>query len=76
MRAQGVSRADVSIVYGGDNVMVKVRDDREGSDGLAPEVLRALRERVGLYGGGLRAATSQGSPGFEVEVRLPVGGPR
>jgi signal transduction histidine kinase len=76
MRARGVSRADVSIVYGGDNVMVKVRDDREGSDGLAPEVLRALRERVGLYGGGLRAATSQGSPGFEVEVRLPVGGPR
>ncbi len=74
--AQDVSRADVSIVYGDDNVLVNVRDDRAGPDGLAPDVLRALRERVGLYGGALRAVPRRGSPGFEVEVRLPVGGPR
>jgi signal transduction histidine kinase len=74
--AHGVSRADVSIVYGEDNVSIKVRDDRQGSAGLAPEVLRALRERVSLYGGALRAGPSRGGPGLELEVRLPVGGPR
>lgn len=74
-RASGVSRADVSIVYGGDSVLLKVSDDREGPDGLDPDMLRALRERVGLYGGALRAAPAPGR-GFEVEARLPVGGPR
>jgi signal transduction histidine kinase len=71
--APGVSRADVSIVYGDDSVLVNVRDDRASSDGLAPDVLRALRDRVGLYGGVLRAVPRRGTPGFEVEVRLPVG---
>lgn len=75
-RASGVSRADVSIVYGDQNVLVKVRDDREDREGLDPEVLRALRERLGLYGGALRAVPRQGSRGFEVEARLPIGGPR
>ena len=75
-RADGVSHADVSIVYGEDNVLVKVRDDRASSDGLDPDVLRALRERVGLYGGALRAVPSQAGPGYEVEVRLPIGAPR
>ena len=74
-RASGASRADVSIVYGGDSVLVNVRDDREGRDGLDPDAWRALRERVRLYGGALRAAPIQGR-GFEVEVRLPAGGPR
>jgi MYXO-CTERM domain-containing protein len=76
LRADGVSRADVSIVYGHDNVLVKVRDDRERSDGTDPDLLRALRERVNLYGGALRAVPGEGSRGFEVEARLPIGGPR
>jgi signal transduction histidine kinase len=75
-RAHGVSRAEVSIRYEGDNVLVRVRDDRAGSDGLDPDILRALRERVGLYGGVLRTASQQGTAGYEVEVRLPVGGPQ
>lgn len=74
--AGGVSRADVSIVYGDDNVLLRVRDDRESADGPDPEVVRALRERVGLYGGALRAVPRRGSRGFELEVRLPVRGPR
>lgn len=74
-RAAGVSHAEVSIVYGADNLLVKVRDDREGSDGFDPDVLRGLRERVSLYGGALRAAR-QDAGGFEVEARLPIGGPR
>jgi signal transduction histidine kinase len=74
-RASGVSHADVSIAYGGDSVLVKVCDDRTGPDGLDPGMLRSLRERVGLYGGSLRATPSP-SRGFEVEARLPVGGPK
>jgi signal transduction histidine kinase len=74
--AEGASHADVLITYGEDNVLVKVRDDRSGSDGLEPAVLRALRERVNLYGGALRAASRQDSEGFEVEVRLPIRGSR
>lgn len=73
--AEGVSHADVSIVYGRDSVPVKVCDDRERADGLDSESVRALRERVGLYGGALGAAPLE-SGGFEVEARLPVGGPR
>jgi signal transduction histidine kinase len=75
-KADGVSRADVSIVYGDGSVLVKVRDDRATSDGLDPEVMRALRDRVGLYGGVLRAASRQAGEGFEVEARLPIGGPQ
>jgi signal transduction histidine kinase len=75
-RADGVSHADVSIVYGQDNVLVKVRDDRTSTEGMDPAVLRALRERVNLYGGALRAVPRQGHRGFEFEARLPVRGAR
>jgi signal transduction histidine kinase len=75
-RADGASHADVSIVYGADSVLVKVRDDRRGAEGPDPEVLRALRGRVGLYGGALRASPGRGGRGFELEARLPIGGPR
>jgi signal transduction histidine kinase len=75
-RAHGISRADVSIRYGEDNVSLKVRDDRDSGDGPDHDVLRALRERVGLYGGMLRAVRRQDGPGFELEARLPIGGPR
>jgi signal transduction histidine kinase len=74
-RAHGVSHAEVSIVYGEDNVLVKVRDDRDAPDGPDPDVLRALRERVGLYGGALRAVRRQDGRGFELEARLPIKGP-
>lgn len=75
-RAEGASHADVSIVYDDDNVLIRVSDDRQGSDGLEPEVLRALRERVSLYGGAVRAFPRPDGRGFELEARLPIGGPR
>lgn len=75
-RTDGVSRADVSIVYGDDNVLVKVRDDRESTKEPDPEVLRALGERVSLYGGALRAVPRQGGREFQFEARLPIKGPR
>ncbi|MBV9946723.1 MAG: hypothetical protein JOZ69_07745 [Myxococcales bacterium] len=75
-RAEGVSRADVSIAYGDDNVRVRVRDDRERTEGTDPEALRPLRERVSLYGGALRAVPRQDGRGFEFEARLPTKGPR
>jgi signal transduction histidine kinase len=75
-QASGVTRADVSISYGDGNVLVNITDDRESLNGPDADVVRALRERVGLYGGVLRAVHRQGGRGFEVEARLPVGGPR
>jgi signal transduction histidine kinase len=72
--AQGASHADVSIVYGDDSVLIKIRDDRESSDGRDAPILRALRERLSLYGGALREVSWEGGRGFEVEARLPIGG--
>jgi signal transduction histidine kinase len=73
--ADGVSHADVAIVYGDDHVTVTVRDDRPSPDGPDAAALLALRERVGLYGGVLRVAPRRSGPGFKVEARLPAGGP-
>ena len=60
-----------------DGVVVRVVDDARGpADGGAPSAgagrgLVGMRERVGLYGGTLRAApTPRG--GFAVEARLPA----
>jgi len=72
--ADGVSGVDVRIDYGERDVTVLVRDDRpEEGDGDASPVL-ALRERVGLYGGVLRAGARRSGRGFRVEARLPLGG--
>jgi signal transduction histidine kinase len=73
--ANGVSRADVAIVYGDGNVTLTVRDDRESRDGPDAAALRALRERVGLYGGALRVVPREDQGGFEMEARLPIRGP-
>jgi signal transduction histidine kinase len=74
-RADGVSRADVAIAYGDGDVILTVRDDRESRDGPDAAALRALRERVGLYGGALRVVPREDQGGFEMEARLPIRGP-
>jgi signal transduction histidine kinase len=72
--AEGVSGVEVRIDYGERDVTVIVRDDRPGEgDGDASSLL-ALRDRVGLYGGFLRAGTRRSGRGFRVEARLPLGG--
>ena len=74
--ADGVSHADVAIVYGDGDVTLTVRDDRVTPDGPDAAALLALRERVGLYGGALRLAPRRNGRGFKVEARLPAGGRR
>lgn len=76
LRAPGASQADVSIVYGENAVLVKVRDDRDGPQAIGASDLGRLRERVGLYGGVLRAQPSETGQGFELEARLPAGDAR
>jgi signal transduction histidine kinase len=69
--ADGVSRAEVRIHYSDRDVTLGVRDDRPNSDGIDEATLSALRDRVGLYGGALRAGARESGPGFKVTARLP-----
>jgi signal transduction histidine kinase len=65
---QGATRAEVELTYGERDLGVAVRDDRTGG---ASHRLPALRDRVGLYGGHLRAGRENGD-GFALESRLPL----
>jgi signal transduction histidine kinase len=66
--AGGASTAAVILTYGDRDLELVVLDDRaerEPAPGLA-----ALRDRVGLYGGHVRATA--GEAGFRLELVLPV----
>jgi signal transduction histidine kinase len=65
----GAGRADVRVRYGGDDVVVEVRDD----GGRVVRPLPGVRERVVLYGGELHAGVRRGG-GHGVRARLPLGG--
>ena len=65
---QGATRAEVELTYGERDLGVAVRDDRTGG---ASHRLPGLRDRVGLYGGHLRAGRQNGD-GFALESRLPL----
>ncbi len=65
---QGASRAQVELSYGERDLGVAVRDDRTGG---ASHRLPGLRDRVGLYGGHLRAGRENGK-GFALESSLPL----
>jgi signal transduction histidine kinase len=65
---QGASRAEVELHYGERDLDVAVRDDRSGG---ASHRLPGLRDRVGLYGGHLRAGRRE-ERGFALESRLPL----
>jgi len=65
---QGASRAAVVVRYGEQDVGLEVRDDREG---VESGPLTALRDRVRMYGGHLRAESVDGD-GFSLEARLPI----
>lgn len=72
LKHAGSTHAEVSIDYQPDEVRLEVRDYGRGSRG-APDGhgLVGMRERVGLYGGTLRATAVDGS-GFTVHARLPT----
>jgi signal transduction histidine kinase len=67
---KGADRAEVLLRYRDDELQLQVSDDRQGD---ASERLPGLRDRVGLYGGQLRAErTDDGS--FRLRARLPLEG--
>jgi signal transduction histidine kinase len=66
--------ARVRLGYGPDEVRVEVSDDGRGaaaSDDGRGHGLPGMRERVGVYGGEVRAGPRVGG-GFEVVARIPV----
>jgi signal transduction histidine kinase len=67
----GVSAAAVKVIYAANDVTLVVRDDRDTGRGLEADRLTALRERVGLYGGTLRAGPPREGSGFRLSARLP-----
>lgn len=74
----GVSRVQVQLSYGEEEVEVRVIDDGRGLAAPAStgpgggRGLLGMEERVGAYGGVLRTGPRV-SGGFEVVARLPVG---
>ncbi|HEX5911159.1 MAG TPA: histidine kinase [Thermoleophilaceae bacterium] len=73
-QAEGSRKAQVLLAYGDREVTVAVavRDDGRGQRLLGEDSLSALRERVGLYGGTLRAGRLKDDHGFRVSARLPL----
>ena len=69
------SRADVTVRYGSDDLLIEVRDDGDGGtgDGTPGYGLAGIRERVKLYGGEMTAETAS-EGGFVLSVRLPIEG--
>ena len=69
------SKADVTLIYGPDELRIEVRDDGVGdstSDGLGHGLV-GMRERVKIYGGEMTAdALPDG--GYALRARLPLGG--
>jgi signal transduction histidine kinase len=64
---RGAGSAEVLVRYEADELKLQVRDDREGG---ASERLPGLSDRVGLYGGRLRAERVE--DGFRLRARLPL----
>ncbi len=67
------SRADVTVRYGPDELLIEVRDDGSGgrAGNGAGHGLVGVRERVKIYGGEMTAgAAAQG--GFVLSARLPL----
>lgn len=67
----GASSADVLIGFDSNELRLEVSDDRDAAI-VDPEPLISMRERIGLYGGRVRAGA--GGSGFLVAARLPLNG--
>jgi signal transduction histidine kinase len=71
--ASGARRADVTVAFGSGELRIEVCDDRP-DPAVEPEPLMAMRERLGLYGGRVRAGIDGERGTFSVAARLPVDG--
>jgi signal transduction histidine kinase len=69
--AGGATRASVEIDCDERELRMEIRDDRRDPGG-GQAALTATRERLGLYGGRLRADAADGGPGFTVQARMPL----
>jgi signal transduction histidine kinase len=65
---QGATAAEVQIRYTAEELRLQVSDDRDGD---LSDRLPGLRERVGLYGGHLRAEHT-GDGAFRLRMTLPI----
>ena len=65
---QGAARAEVLVRFRAGELQLQVSDDRTGG---ASERLPGLKDRVGLYGGHLRAGPLE-SGGFRLRAQLPL----
>lgn len=75
-RAEGTAKAQVLLAYGEREVLVAVAVRNHAAERLlAEDSLSALRERVRLYGGTLRAGRLKDDHGFRVSARLPLEAP-
>jgi signal transduction histidine kinase len=72
--AENVSRTQVVLGYGEDEITVAVAMRERAANGplVSETTLRVLRERVGLYGGTLRAGHLSDGDGYRVSARMPV----
>jgi signal transduction histidine kinase len=67
---KGADSAEVVLRYLDEEIQLQVSDDREGGES---DRLPGLRDRVGLYGGHLRAGRVDEGP-FRLRARLPLEG--
>jgi signal transduction histidine kinase len=77
LKHAGAASAAVGIRYERSSLHLTISDDGSGPGDVDPDPLRAryghlgMRERVGLFGGGLRVGPRPGE-GYEVVVALPL----
>lgn len=80
LKHAGTSTVEVRINYQADCLDIQVRDrGSQRNDAVAPagrggHGLVGMQERVGLYGGTLRAGLRPDGQGFAVHARVPVDG--
>lgn len=75
LRHANASRANVTILYGEDDVRIEVRDDGIGevANKRPGFGLVGINERVKIFGGEMEAGPSR-TGGFVLRARLPLGG--
>jgi len=77
LKHANATQANVTVIYGSDDVRIEVRDDGEGGAAKKGQGfgLVGIGERVKIFGGAMEAGPNP-SGGFVLRARLPLGGER